>query len=52
MVGNEPDADINGAIAAGWKAVYIYRDVTSAFTACPTISTLDELPPLLAASGT
>lgn len=48
-VGNSIDADIEGALAAGWSAVYIHRDTPDAATCdqVPTIYSLAELLDLL-----
>ena len=45
-VGDDPDRDVDGALAAGFHALLVQRDATPALRR-PRVATLAELPALL-----
>ena len=48
MVGDQPSSDIEGAASVGIAAILIDRDGNyPRYDACPRITTLEELPPLI-----
>ncbi|HOJ32816.1 MAG TPA: HAD family hydrolase [Candidatus Hydrogenedentes bacterium] len=47
MVGDNPAADVQGALGVGMMPVWINRNGTNISIACPTIYRLSELPALL-----
>ena len=47
LVGDSLASDVNGAVAAGWRAVWVGGDATRAPAGVPTIATCADLLPLL-----
>ena len=48
FIGDNPHADVQGALQAGWRAVWLNRTGAEQAVRAPTVASLSELPPLIA----
>ena len=48
FIGDNPQADVLGAIQAGWQSIWLNRTCSEWKIAAPTVTQLSEVPPLIA----
>ena len=48
FIGDNPQADVQGALQAGWQSIWLNRTDSEQSVVAPTISDLSAIPPLVA----
>ncbi len=48
FIGDNPQADVGGAISAGWHCIWLNRTRSEQTVTAPTVTQLSEVPPLIA----